>query len=51
MTMARQQDRAVMLRNIVMLRSAQHLDAHPERPYAPLRVTRGEVEADQQAST
>jgi glucose/arabinose dehydrogenase len=35
MVMARQED------GTVMLRAAKHLDAHPDRPFAALRVTRG----------
>src|SRR2546425_7936081 len=41
MMMARQQDRAVMPRNSVMLSAAKHLDAPRGRPFATLRVTRG----------
>ena len=31
----------VVLKNLVMLSVAKHLDAHPARPFATLRVTRG----------
>ena len=40
--MARQEDGTVMLSTFAMLsvNSAKHLEAHPDRPFATLRVTR-----------